>query len=68
MQRISRTYNDALTFLPSKDLLSQILKAEGIEGFDSNPEETYLITKEVMISRIIDHHLIEKFRMSVHSN
>lgn len=31
MSKFNRTYNDSLTFLPSKDLLAQILKAEGIE-------------------------------------
>jgi hypothetical protein len=31
MGKLNRTYNDSLTFLPSKDLLVQILKAEGID-------------------------------------
>ena len=40
MSRSSRTYNDTLTFLPSKDLLSQILKAEGVDDPAlNNPED-----------------------------
>jgi hypothetical protein len=31
MGKLNRTYSDTFTFLPSKDLLIQILKAEGIE-------------------------------------
>ena len=60
MSRLSRTYNDSLTFLPSKDLLSQILKAEGIEDAAlNNPEEFQFVTKEALISRIVDKHLYE---------
>jgi hypothetical protein len=47
--KLNRTYTDSLSFLPSKDLLLQILKAEGEEDVD--PE---IVSKEAMISRIVD--------------
>lgn len=44
--------------MPSKDLLSQILKAEGVEDLVFNsPEELQWVTKEAMLSRILDKHL-----------
>lgn len=58
MIKLHRTYNDSLTFLPSKDLLAQILKAEGVDDLVlSNPEELSYVTKEAMLSRIVDKHL-----------
>jgi hypothetical protein len=58
MSKLHRTYNDSLTFLPSKDLLAQILKAEGVEDLVfTNPEDLQYVTKEAMLSRIVDKHL-----------
>ena len=57
MGRLNRTYNDSLTFLPSKDLLGQILKAEGVEEPLLAFDDYSYITKEAMISRIVDPHL-----------
>ena len=55
MSRLNRTYNENLTFLPSKDLLSQIVKAEGLDNnFINSPNDLDFISKEAMISRIID--------------
>lgn len=54
MGKLHRTYNETLSFLPSRELLVQILKAEGINDFGENPEDYYKFTKEYMLSRILD--------------
>ena len=55
MKKLNRTYNENFTFLPSKDLLMQIIKAEGLDNkFINSNEEIDFISKEAMISRIVD--------------
>lgn len=62
MIKLNRTYNDSLTFLPSKELLYQIFKAEGNDDFMiNNPEDLSYVTKEAMVSRIVDKHLYNNF-------
>ena len=58
--KLNRTYNDSLTFLPSKDLLKQILKAEGVDDqVITNTDDLGYLSKEAMLSRIIDAHLYQ---------
>ena len=53
MKRIGRTYTSALSFLPSKDLLAQILVCEGLDRF-MGPSTIGTTSKEDLVSRILD--------------
>mmetsp|Transcript_39533 Transcript_39533/g.38018 ORF Transcript_39533/g.38018 Transcript_39533/m.38018 type:complete len:192 (+) Transcript_39533:190-765(+) len=65
LRKLNRTYNDSLSFLPSKELLIQILKAEGIEEQLMLSQEDYTyISKEAMVSRIVDPHLYQSAQKS----
>lgn len=52
MQKIGKTYSNSVTFLPSKELLLQIVKCESLEKyFESRSLEQ--ITKQELIARIL---------------
>lgn len=53
MKRIGRTYTKSLTFLPSKDLLAQILVCEGLDRF-LGPSSIDLTPKEDLVKRILE--------------
>ena len=53
MKRIGRTYTRALSFLPSKDLLAQIVVCEGLDRF-MGAITIDTTTKEELVDRIID--------------
>ena len=53
MKRIGRTYTKALSFLPSKDLLAQIIVCEGLDRFmGANTIDS--VDKEHLVTRILD--------------
>lgn len=53
MKRIGRTYTKSLSFLPSKDLLAQILVCESLDRFmGATTIET--TSKENLVKRILD--------------
>ena len=62
IKRIGRTYTKSLTFLPSKELLAQILVCEGLDRFmgaltiESNP-------KEMLVKRILDGEDFVEFEL-----
>lgn len=62
MKRIGRTYTKSLTFLPSKDLLAQILVCEGLDRFmgagtiESTP-------KEDLVKRILEGEDFVEFEL-----
>lgn len=49
--KLSRTYNDSFSYLPSKDILVQILKAEGEEV---TLDDAVFISKEHMLQKILE--------------
>jgi len=50
MGKLNRTYNDSLSFVPSRDLLLQILKVE-----DNQSSEEYTNwSRELMVQRILE--------------
>lgn len=53
MKRIGRTYTKALTFLPSKELLAQILVCEGLDRY-IGAKTIEQVSKEDLIKRILD--------------
>ena len=53
MKRIGRTYTKTLSFLPSKDLLAQILVCEGLDRF-LGAQTIESNTKEDLVKRILD--------------
>jgi len=62
MKRIGRTYTKALSFLPSKDLLAQIIVCEGLDRFmGAVTIETY--TKEELVKRILDGEDFVEFEL-----
>lgn len=53
MKRIGRTYTKSLSFLPSKDLLAQILVCEGLDRF-MGAQTIEIQPKEALVKRILD--------------
>jgi len=53
MKRIGRTYTKALSFLPSKDLLAQIIICEGLDRF-LGAQTIENTSKEDLVNRILD--------------
>lgn len=53
MKRIGRTFTKALSFLPSKDLLAQILVCEGLDRY-MGAETIETATKDDLVKRILD--------------
>ena len=62
MKRIGRTYTKALTFLPSQDLLAQILVCEGLDRFmgAKTIEQT---SKEDLVKRILEGEDFVEFEL-----
>ena len=62
MKRIGRTYTKSLTFLPSKDLLAQILVCEGLDRFmGANTIEAN--SKDDLVKRILDGEDFVEFEL-----
>ena len=62
MKRIGRTYTKSLSFLPSKDLLAQILVCEGLDRYmGAIVIETTL--KENLVKRILDGEDFVEFEL-----
>ena len=53
MKRIGRTYTKSLSFLPSKDMLAQILVCEGLDRF-MGATTIEVTQKEDLVKRILD--------------
>ena len=53
MKRIGRTYTKSLSFLPSKDMLAQILVCEGLDRF-MGATTIEITQKEDLVKRILD--------------
>lgn len=62
MKRIGRTYTKTLSFLPSKDLLAQIIVCEGLDRF-MGAQTIEHTTKEDLARRILDGDNFVEFEM-----
>jgi hypothetical protein len=62
MKRIGRTYTKTLSFLPSKDLLAQILVCEGLDRY-IGAETIETTPKENLVKRILDGEDFVEFEL-----
>jgi hypothetical protein len=56
ISKVGRTYTKALSFLPSRDLLAQIIVCEGLDRF-INGRTIELMPKEDLLNRIMEGDL-----------
>jgi len=62
MKKIGRTYTKSLTFLPSKDLLAQILVCEGLDRF-MGATTIEANSKDDLVKRILDGENFVEFEL-----
>lgn len=62
MKRIGRTYTKTLSFLPSKDLLAQILVCEGLDRY-MGAQTIETTPKEDLVKRILDGEDFVEFEL-----